>query len=53
MIYCITRSHRSQTSPYQFRNAFYSEFVIFGIFAIVVVFLPESPSESLTTAHVQ
>lgn len=38
----LTRTF-SQTAPLKYRNAFYSEFVIFGIFLIVQLFLPESP----------
>lgn len=33
----------TQTTPLKYRNAFYSEFAIVGIWLPVLVFLPESP----------
>lgn len=33
------------TAPQKYLHAFYSEFVYFGLFAIAVLYLPESPRE--------
>ena len=34
----------SQTTPYNYLNGIYSQFALFGLFAIVVVAVPESPA---------
>jgi hypothetical protein len=39
----LIRSTRSQTNPWAFRHAFYSEFVLLGIWLVPCIILPESP----------
>ena len=35
------------STPFGYRNAFYSEFVLLGLFVPALVFAPESPCESM------
>lgn len=50
----LVRSHSQrltiQTNPMAYRNAFYSQFVVFGIFVAVVLYVPESPGEATISA---
>jgi hypothetical protein len=39
------------STPYGYRNAFYSEFVLLGLFLPALVFAPESPCKSWRCAQ--